>query len=150
MSSRTCSALKYMAGFVVFFLVLLALGIVLKKGKQDNTTDWRDKLSNDFTSGEAVLSFSVGCLACFGLSAYVLYAAYGLARMPLKLMSRAKITVGAASSSTGSGGSGNDGARTGLLTAHRRREQIPLSSMSQGANRTTRTENEGTQSRCDE
>jgi hypothetical protein len=140
--TRTCSALKYTAGFLIFFLILLALGLVLKKGQQDDTSDWRDKLSNDFTGAEAILSFCIGCLACFGLCAYVVYAAYGLARMPLKLMSRAKITPPPSSSSLPGGGGQTDGARTGLLAAHRRREQIPLAAMSHGANDACKTSTE--------
>ena len=94
MATRTCSAAKYTCGFLMFFVLLLALGLVLKRGKQSETSaDWRDKLSNDFTSGEAILSFSIGCLACFGLIAYVVYAAYGIARIPLKLMGRAKVKI---------------------------------------------------------
>jgi len=89
-ASRSWAALKYTAGFIVFFFVLLTLGLVLKKGKQHDTEDWRAKLSNDFSGAEAILSFCIGCLACIGLVAYVVYAAYGLARMPLKLMAKAK------------------------------------------------------------
>lgn len=131
---KACGAMKYTIGFVIFFSVLLALGIVLKKGHHDDESDWRHRLSNDFTNGEAVLSFCIGCLSCLGLCAYVIYAGYGLARMPLKLMSRTKVIppplIGDSSS-----------ARTGLLAKHRRKEerrmnkqdQIPLSDMSQGA-----------------
>jgi LMBR1 domain-containing protein 1 len=89
-SKRFCGALKYTSGFIVFFFVLLALGLVLKKGHQDDESDWRNRLSNDFTGAEAILSFCIGCLSCIGLMAYVVYAAYGLARMPLKLMAKAK------------------------------------------------------------
>ena len=123
--SRTCSASKYTAGFIVFFLVLLALGLVLKKGKQDddpNNPDWKRKLSNDFTNGEAILSFCIGCLACFGLVAYVVYAAYGLARVPLKLMSKAKVVrpslVGSAPMS--------DGSKQGLLASSKRKAAMRL------------------------
>lgn len=132
---KACSAFKYMIGFVIFFVVLLALGLVLRKGKRDDDTDWRDKLSNDFTHGEAVLSFCIGCLSCFGLCGYVIYAGYGLARMPLKLLSRAKVSPPTPLIGT------DAQSRTGLLDAHRRREakeakrHIPLSDVRQGAMR---------------
>jgi len=88
---RIWTALKYSIGFILFFFVLLTLGLVLKKGKQDDSTDWKHRLANDFTGAEAILSFCIGCLACIGLIAYSVYAAYGLARMPLKLMSKARV-----------------------------------------------------------
>lgn len=110
--SRTCNAFKYTAGFIVFFAVLLTLGLVLKKDQHNDATNWKDRLTNDFSNAEAVLSFCIGCLACVGLFAYVVYAAYGLARMPLKLMSRAKVVatlpIASGASSGGRSAGGDD------------------------------------------
>lgn len=89
-ASRTCAALKWTAGFVFFFFILLTLGLVLKKGSDSSSPDWKEKLKGDFDNGEAVLNFCVGCLACIGLIFYVVYAGYGLSRLPLKIMSRAR------------------------------------------------------------
>lgn len=125
--TRILTAFKYTIGFILFFGVLLVLGIVLRRTQQDDNT-WQNRLSNDFTGAEAILSFCVGCLACIGLSFYIVYAAYGLARVPLKLMSRTKIAEPTLL------GNDNSPALTGLLASHKRREerrtQIALASSS--------------------
>lgn len=145
-SSRVCSAAKYTFGFVIFFVVLLVLGIVLKKGgSHAEDADWRDKLSNDFTSGEAVLSFSVGCLACLGLMAYVVYAAYGLSRLPLKLMSRAKVRVPGTLPTSSLAA---DGSRTGLLAGNRRSRGDVHLRQTQGAMNAPRISRQGNAERA--
>jgi LMBR1 domain-containing protein 1 len=85
---RAFTAAKWTIGFLIFFLVLMIAGLVIKRGKSEGT-DWKAKLSNEFTIGDTMLGFCIGTLSCVGLTAYLLYASYGLARLPVRMMAAA-------------------------------------------------------------
>jgi LMBR1 domain-containing protein 1 len=85
---RVCESLKYTAAFVIVCLVLVIVGLILRPEKEDwgEGKEWVQKLFDVEHVGEAAISFTVACLTIFGVFAWSVYTAYGLAAMPWTLI----------------------------------------------------------------
>lgn len=79
---QACSALKYTLGFLFAFLILLALGIILKTDRSDSADSIIARLAEGFTVADSILYFVVGTLTVLGMLFFMFYGAYGLAVMP--------------------------------------------------------------------
>jgi LMBR1 domain-containing protein 1 len=94
---KVCGALKYTTLFIVFFAVLIGLGILLRHGQFDSNgkpdQEWISKLRGNFDAGDAILSFCIGVLASLGLFGWLWYTSYGLSHMPVSLMRSTYVSV---------------------------------------------------------
>ena len=89
---RLCSALRSTLIYVVVVVVLLLLGLTFRPGhetwsKERWTQNWMDHLFDTKHQGTSSVLFLTGVLACAGCFGFVVYTAYGMATLPLDLVS---------------------------------------------------------------
>lgn len=78
-------AATYTGIFVFVGMIVVVLGLVLKSNKGGESHDWTHDVSKAYTSGDAMLSFTIGSLLMVGLCGWVTYTAYGMAYVPVWL-----------------------------------------------------------------
>ena len=95
---RLCSALRSTLIYVVIVVFLLLLGLTFRPGhetwsKERWTQNWMDHLFDTQHQGTSSVLFLTGVLACAGCFGFVVYTAYGMATLPLDLVSENKVKL---------------------------------------------------------
>ncbi|KAL0221061.1 hypothetical protein RCL1_000915 [Eukaryota sp. TZLM3-RCL] len=86
-SSQFFAALKYTVFTLVIAVALLVLGTLLKTNSPDEAADWLKELLKGQSRVDLAILFATSALSCFAVILWVLYCPYGLAALPLALLS---------------------------------------------------------------
>ena len=90
---RSCRALKFTVLFIIIFGVIIVSSFIFKQSGGSTDEDWRDRIERDLSNLDQFVAFTISCLALFGLPTFIIYAAYGMATLPVTLMRDKRSTV---------------------------------------------------------
>eukprot|EP00762_Andalucia_godoyi_P006339 ANDGO_05873.mRNA.1 putative lysosomal cobalamin transporter len=86
-SEKICSAMKYTVVFVIVAIVLLVLALTLQFGSSSSSSDgYASHVLDTQHRGDAAITFLVACMATAGTLAYVAYGGFGMAAMPIGMV----------------------------------------------------------------
>ncbi len=86
--AQFCHAFKNSVIFIIIFALVIGLSFILNRheGVDPSDADWKERIINDFSNLDEVLTFSISVLALLGLIVYVVYVSYGFAMLPIGII----------------------------------------------------------------
>ncbi|KAL0216669.1 hypothetical protein P9112_008853 [Eukaryota sp. TZLM1-RC] len=85
--TRFFATLKYTVFSILAFVFLFILGALFQSSDSDSTVDWLKKLLDGHSSFDSAVLFASTVCACIGACFFACYSSYGLASLPIALIS---------------------------------------------------------------